>query len=109
MQGSNPTTPAQYFHFLRRQLKRNFRKPLVLMTPKSLLRHKGCLSPLSALTRGRFEEVIDDPTADPALVRRVLLCSGKVYYDLLERRSDKENKEIAILRLEQFYPFPAQM
>jgi len=109
MQVCNPTTPAQYFHVLRRQLKRNFRKPLVLMTPKSLLRHKACVSPVAALTRGCFEEVLDDAAADPASVRRVLLCSGKVYYDLLEKRGEQGSKEIAILRLEQFYPFPAQM
>src|SRR5205823_10806059 len=109
MQVCNPTTPAQYFHVLRRQLKRNFRKPLVLMTPKSLLRHKACVSPVSALTRGRFEEVVDDAAADPGQVRRILLCSGKVFYDLIEKRSAVENKEIAIIRLEQFYPFPAQM
>ena len=106
MQVCNPTTPAQYFHVLRRQMKRNFRKPLVLMTPKSLLRHKACVSPVPALVRGHFEEVLDDAAADPAQVRRVLLCSGKVYYDLLEKQAEKSSKEVAILRLEQFYPFP---
>src|SRR5262249_43149543 len=84
IQVAYPTTPAQYFHVLRRQVKRNFRKPLVLMTPKSLLRHKLAVSPVDELTEGHFQEVIDDAAADPARVRRVLLCSGKVYYDLLE-------------------------
>jgi 2-oxoglutarate dehydrogenase E1 component len=109
MQVCYPTTPAQYFHILRRQLKRNFRKPLVLMTPKSLLRNKACTSSVVSLTRGHFEELLDDTAADPARVRRVLLCSGKVFYDLLEKRNEQESKEVAILRLEQFYPFPAQL
>ena len=84
MQVCYPSTPAQYFHVLRRQMKRNFRKPLVLMTPKSLLRHKVCVSPVEEFVSGRFQEVLDDPAADPARTRRVVLCSGKVYYDLLE-------------------------
>jgi 2-oxoglutarate dehydrogenase E1 component len=109
MQVCYPTTPAQYFHVLRRQIKRRFRKPLVLMTPKSLLRHKACVSPLERLTRGHFEEVLGDTAVDPARVRRVLLCSGKVYYDLLEQRQAKGTKEVAIIRIEQFYPFAAQM
>ncbi len=101
-----PTTPAQYFHLLRRQMKRNFRKPLIVMTPKSLLRAK--LSTLADLADGRFHEVIDDAVA-PDRVKRVVLCSGKVYHDLLARR-EKSNKdrEVAILRLEQFYPWPAE-
>src|SRR5262249_9812844 len=78
----NPSTPGQYFHLLRRQVRRNFRKPLVVMTPKSLLRHKQAVSPVDQLTSGRFLEVLDDP-ASPEQARRVLLCSGKVYYDLL--------------------------
>jgi 2-oxoglutarate dehydrogenase E1 component len=104
-----PSTPAQYFHLLRRQMKRPFRKPLVVMTPKSLLRHKACVSPLEELVSGRFHEVLDDVAADPARVRRVLLCSGKVYYDLLERRAEEEAGEVAIVRLEQFYPFPEEL
>ncbi len=103
-----PTTPAQYFHVLRRQMKRNFRKPLILMTPKSLLRHKLAVSPADDLTGGRFQEVIDDSTADPNRVRRVLLCSGKVYYDLLEGKGEQEAGEVELVRLEQFYPFPVQ-
>src|SRR5262249_23772660 len=108
IQVGNLTTPAQYFHVLRRQMKRSFRKPLVLMTPKSLLRHKLAVSPVNEFSEGHFREVIDDPTAEPGRVRRVLLCSGKVYYDLLERRSDMESDSVALVRLEQFYPFPEQ-
>jgi 2-oxoglutarate dehydrogenase E1 component len=103
-----PSTPVQYFHLLRRQMKRNFRKPLVLMTPKSLLRHKQCVSQIDQFIRGRFEEVIDDQSADPARVRRVVLCSGKVYYDLQEGRGQAPKADVAVVRLEQFYPFPAQ-
>jgi 2-oxoglutarate dehydrogenase E1 component len=103
-----PTTPAQYFHVLRRQMKRNFRKPLILMTPKSLLRHKKAVSPVEDLTRGHFVEVLDDTEVDPARVRRVVLCSGKVYYDLLEERSAAEKADVALVRVEQFYPFPVE-
>ena len=105
----NLTTPASYFHALRRQMKRNFRKPLVLMTPKSLLRHKLAVSPLSEMTgNSRFRTVIGeiDPIAPPAEVKRVIICSGKVYYDLLQERRDQGIKDVAILRLEQIYPFP---
>jgi 2-oxoglutarate dehydrogenase E1 component len=76
------------------------------MTPKSLLRHKSAVSSVQALTTGHFQEVLDDPSADPGRVRRVVLCSGKVYSDLLERRAQEESGEVAIVRLEQFYPFP---
>jgi 2-oxoglutarate dehydrogenase E1 component len=103
-----PTTPAQYFHLLRRQMRRNFRKPLVVMTPKSLLRSKVAASPLEEFTTGRFQEVIDDMQADPLRVKRVLLCSGKVYYDLVEQRSAEKVNDVALLRVEQFYPFPAE-
>jgi 2-oxoglutarate dehydrogenase E1 component len=99
-----PSTPAQYFHLLRRQMKRNFRKPLVIMTPKSLLRLKAASSPLDSFINDRFHEVLDDPTVDPARVRRVIVCSGKVYYDLLERRTEAKANDIALVRLEQFYP-----
>ncbi|MGL4549844.1 MAG: 2-oxoglutarate dehydrogenase E1 component, partial [Gemmataceae bacterium] len=101
-----PTTPAQHFHLLRRQLKRNFRKPLVVMTPKSLLRAENCASTVAELVKGHFREVIGDPAADPAAVRRVILCTGKVYYDLLKYRADKKITDAAIVRLEQPYPFP---
>jgi 2-oxoglutarate dehydrogenase E1 component len=102
-----PSTPAQYFHLLRRQVRRNFRKPLVVLTPKSLLRHKAAFSQVDHLVVGHFHNVIDDPAA-PERARRVLLCSGKVYYDLLAKRdlAGKE-REVAIIRLEQLYPWPA--
>jgi 2-oxoglutarate dehydrogenase E1 component len=106
---ANLTTPANYFHALRRQLKRNFRKPLVLMTPKSLLRHKLAVSPLSAFGQGsHFEPVIPeaDKLVPPEQVKRVVLCSGKVYYDLLLHRREKGVDDVAIVRLEQLYPFP---
>jgi 2-oxoglutarate dehydrogenase E1 component len=100
----NVTTPAQYFHLLRRQLKRSFRKPLVVMTPKSLLRHKQAVSGVEEFTNGRFHDVLDDSQADPDHVRRVILCSGKVYYDLIAQRG--ENSASAIIRVEQLYPLP---
>lgn len=103
IQVCNLTTPAQYFHVLRRQMKRDFRKPLVLMTPKSLLRHKDCVSTADEFTAMVFREVIDDAVARPERVRRVILCSGKVFYDLIEKRP---GDQIAIVRVEQFYPFP---
>jgi 2-oxoglutarate dehydrogenase E1 component len=104
-----PSAPAQYFHVLRRQMKRNFRKPLILMTPKSLLRSKHTVSPIQEFSDGRFLEVIDDTGADPSRVKRVLLCSGKVYYDLLEKRTGRGAEEVAIVRVEQFYPFAEEM
>jgi 2-oxoglutarate dehydrogenase E1 component len=105
---ANLTTPANYFHALRRQVKRNFRKPLVLMTPKSLLRHKMAVSKLSDMTgESRFRTVIGEiDQMMPAEAKRVVLCSGKVYYDLLAERRDRGIKDVAILRLEQLYPFP---
>jgi 2-oxoglutarate dehydrogenase E1 component len=109
IQVCNVSTPAQYFHLLRRQMKRPFRKPLVLMTPKSLLRHKHAVSPIEELVEGHFHEVLDDPAAEADRVRRVLLCNGKVYYDLIEQRSPDEARTVAIVRLEQFYPFPEQL
>jgi 2-oxoglutarate dehydrogenase E1 component len=104
MQICNLTTPAQLFHALRRQVLRPWRKPLVVMAPKSLLRHKEAVSPLADFTSGRFQRVIPD-TLDPKMVKRVLLCSGKVYYDLADARRKLERKDIAIVRLEQLYPF----
>jgi 2-oxoglutarate dehydrogenase E1 component len=109
MQVGNLTTPANYFHALRRQLKRNFRKPLVLMTPKSLLRHKLAVSPLVDFAGdSHFKTVISeiDELAPGAEVRRVVLCSGKVYYDLLAERRLRKIENIAIVRVEQLYPFP---
>ncbi|MDX2038763.1 MAG: 2-oxoglutarate dehydrogenase E1 component [Isosphaeraceae bacterium] len=106
IQVANATTPAQYFHLLRRQLKRNFRKPLILMTPKSLLRDKRAVSTLTEFTQGTFSEVLDEPVRN-FQPRRVLFCSGKVYYDLIAKR-EKQGKvdEVAIVRLEQLYPWP---
>jgi 2-oxoglutarate dehydrogenase E1 component len=107
----NLTTPANYFHALRRQLKRNYRKPLVIFTPKSLLRHKLAVSPLSEMASGStFRMVIPEieVIAAEADVKRVVLCSGKVYYDLLQTRRERGITDVAILRLEQFYPFPAK-
>jgi 2-oxoglutarate dehydrogenase E1 component len=100
----NPTTPAQYFHVLRRQALRRWRKPLVLMTPKSLLRHPKVLSSLEDLEQGRFQRILGDPAAVPERVQRVLLCSGKVYYDLLAMREELSRDDVAICRLEQLYP-----
>jgi len=106
MQIVNCTTPANFFHVLRRQLKRAFRKPLIVFTPKSLLRHPQCISPLKDFSQGGFKEIIDDVDADPAKVDRVIFCNGKIYYDLLSEKQ-KENKDnIAIVRVEQIYPFP---
>ncbi|HQT61823.1 MAG TPA: 2-oxoglutarate dehydrogenase E1 component, partial [Acidiphilium sp.] len=105
----NITTPANYFHALRRQLKRNFRKPLIIMTPKSLLRHKLAVSTLDDMTNGSaFRTVIPETDAlvAPEKVRRVVLCSGKVYYDLLAERRDRGIDDVAIVRIEQLYPFP---
>ena len=100
-----PTTPAQYFHLLRRQVKRDFRKPLVVMTPKSLLRHPLAVSRLADMTKGSFQEVLDHE-ANKKTSRRMLFCSGKIYYELFERRQDLKSSDISIIRLEQFYPFP---
>lgn len=107
IQVCTPTTPAQMFHMLRRQILRNFRKPLIVMTPKSLLRHKLAVSPLSDLAEGKFHTVIPeiDPV-DPLNVHKIILCCGKVYYDLLEKRRERQLNHIAIIRIEQLYPFP---
>jgi 2-oxoglutarate dehydrogenase E1 component len=101
-----PTTPAQMFHLMRRQVKRNFRKPLVVMTPKSLLRMPAAVSPVSEFTTGSFREVIDDEKVKPDAVNRVLVCSGKVYYDLAAKREKLATQNVALVRLEQFYPWP---
>ncbi|MEZ5896816.1 MAG: 2-oxoglutarate dehydrogenase E1 component [Parvularculaceae bacterium] len=119
MQVANCTTPANYFHILRRQMHRNFRKPLVLMTPKSLLRHKRCVSSLAEMGPGSsFHRVLwDDAEYHPGStiklvsddkIKRVIMCSGKVYYDLLEEREKRGIDNIYLLRVEQFYPYPAQ-
>jgi 2-oxoglutarate dehydrogenase E1 component len=99
-----PTTPAQYFHLLRRQGLRRWTKPLVVLTPKSLLRHRRATSSLDDLAGGGFRSVIPDELRREEPPSRVLLCTGKVYYDLLERRAEEERHDVAILRLEQLYP-----
>jgi 2-oxoglutarate dehydrogenase E1 component len=104
MQVVVPTTPAQMFHLMRRQVKRPWRKPLVVMTPKSLLRHPKALSSLDDVTRGSFETVLADTTVPADGVRRILMCSGKVYYDLLAAREEQERDDVALVRLEQLYP-----
>ncbi|MDN3923007.1 2-oxoglutarate dehydrogenase E1 component [Roseateles violae] len=106
MQVVQPTTASQIFHLLRRQQLRMFRKPLVIMTPKSLLRNKDATSPLNEFTKGEFKTVIaeQNPDIDAAKVKRVIACSGKVYYDLVKARGEK--KDVAIIRVEQLYPFP---
>jgi 2-oxoglutarate dehydrogenase E1 component len=101
-----PSTPASYFHLLRRQARAAQEKPLVVMTPKSLLRLPKCISSLDTLTDGVFEEVLDEPERDPGQVRRILLTTGKVYYDLAKARDDRGARHVAIVRLEQLYPFP---
>ena len=102
----NCTTPANFFHVLRRQLKREFRKPLVVFTPKSLLRHPRAVSSIEELSKGKFSEIFDDAAADPAGITRVLFCSGKIYYELLEQKEKDQVNHIALVRLEQLYPFP---
>src|SRR5207342_1421156 len=119
MQVSNITTPANYFHVLRRQLKRDFRKPLILMTPKSLLRHKRAVSALPEISgESSFHRLLWDDAQllkDQAIklvkdskIRRVVICSGKVYYDLYEEREKRGINDIYLLRVEQLYPFPAK-
>ena len=105
IQIAQPTTPAQFFHLLRRQGVRRWRKPLVVFTPKSLLRHPKVVSDLKEFTAGVFQRVLPDP-APPAKVKRILICSGKVYYDLLAYREENKREDTMIVRLEQFYPLP---
>jgi 2-oxoglutarate dehydrogenase E1 component len=109
MQVCVPSTPAQMFHMLRRQQVRNFRKPLIVLTPKSLLRHKMSVSPLTELSSGRFRVIIPETEAFKAKkIRRLVFCSGKVYFDLLEAREVGGIKDVAIIRIEQLYPFPIE-
>ncbi|MBC7369064.1 MAG: 2-oxoglutarate dehydrogenase E1 component [Undibacterium sp.] len=103
IQVANITTPANFFHALRRQMERDFRKPLVVMSPKSLLRHPAAVSKLEDFTTGGFQEIIDDPAA-PKKAERLILCSGKVYYDLVDHRAKKNITDTAIIRVEQLYP-----
>jgi 2-oxoglutarate dehydrogenase E1 component len=107
MQVCTPTSPAQMFHMLRRQMKRPTRKPLVVMTPKSMLRHKLSVSTIDELVDGEFQRLIPDARiADPKKVKRVVVCAGKVYYDLFEEAEKRELKDVAIVRVEQLFPFP---
>ncbi len=103
-----PSTPAQLFHLLRGQLKRNYRRPLIVMTPKSLLRHPRCVSSLESVAGDGFRPVIGDPRAEPDKVTRLILCSGKVYYDLMERVTTKKAVDVAVVRVEQLYPLPLE-
>ena len=108
MQVCVPSTPAQMFHMLRRQALRPTRKPLIVMTPKSLLRHRSSVSSLSEITEGSFNRLIDDETVAPKDVRRLIFCSGRVYYDLASLRSEHDIEDMAIIRLEELYPFPVE-
>ncbi len=109
IQVANPTTPAQYYHLLRRQALRLWRKPLVVMTPKSLLRHPKSVSTLNELATGRFQRIIPDetPNQDASKIARVLLCSGKIYFELAEQREKLKRDDVALVRVEQLYPLPA--
>jgi 2-oxoglutarate dehydrogenase E1 component len=108
MQVVNLTTPAQLFHCLRRQVLRPWRKPLIVMSPKSLLRHRRAISTMDELAEGAFQRIIpDDPVVDPSKARRLVMCTGKIYYDLLERRERDEVDDIGIMRVEQLYPLRA--
>src|SRR5438045_2494991 len=109
MQVCNITTAANYFHALRRQIRRKFRKPLVVFTPKSLLRAKDVMSPLAAMGPGTtFHRIIDEveKIAPDEQVRRVVLSSGKIYFDLAKARAEKADDKVALIRVEQLYPFP---
>jgi 2-oxoglutarate dehydrogenase E1 component len=106
MQVANCTTPAQYFHLLRRQMHRKFRKPLIMMSPKSLLRHPMAISDISELTSGKFESVLDETGNDPKKIKKIIFCSGKVYYDLYDARQKANITDRVIIRIEELYPFP---
>ncbi|CBL45143.1 2-oxoglutarate dehydrogenase, E1 subunit [gamma proteobacterium HdN1] len=109
MQVCVPSTPAQVFHMIRRQAVRPLRKPLIVMSPKSLLRHKHCKSSVEELSEGAFQTVLGDATvSDPSQVTHIILCSGKVYYDLLEHKTETEAHHVALIRIEQLYPFPEE-
>lgn len=106
IQVANCSTPANFYHILRRQLKRPFRKPLIVFTPKSLLRHPRCISEVDDLVQGAFRELIDDPVAKPTEVTKILFCTGKIYYELLEEKERLNRTDVAIVRIEQLYPLP---
>ncbi|MCG8305998.1 MAG: 2-oxoglutarate dehydrogenase E1 component [Cytophagales bacterium] len=103
---ANMTTPSNFFHLIRRQLTWNFRKPCMVMSPKSLLRHPEVISPISEFTKGGFKEVYDDDYADIKKVKKLLFCSGKIYFDLLHEQRKANRKDVAIIRIEQLFPFP---
>jgi 2-oxoglutarate dehydrogenase E1 component len=103
---ANPTTPANFFHLLRRQVIWPFRKPCIVFSPKSLLRHPAVISPVKEFTEGTFREVLDDSQVNAKEVTRVVMCSGKIYYDLLEAQQKRKTKDTAVVRLEQLHPFP---
>ena len=105
---ANCTTPANMFHLLRRQMKTNYRKPLVVFTPKSLLRHPLAVSSKSEFIKGGFQPVIQDTQADRKKVKTVVFCSGKFYYDLLKAREEKKRTDVALIRLEQLFPLPVK-
>ncbi|MCD4734652.1 MAG: 2-oxoglutarate dehydrogenase E1 component [Bacteroidales bacterium] len=106
MQVVNCTTPANFFHVLRRQLHRQFRKPLIVFTPKSLLRHPACVSSIEDFTKGGFKEVIDDNDTDPGKVKKIIFCSGKIYYELAAEKKKIKNDTVVIVRIDQLYPLP---
>jgi 2-oxoglutarate dehydrogenase E1 component len=106
MQVANCTTPAQYFHLLRRQMHRKFRKPLIMMSPKSLLRHPMAISDITELTSGKFESVLDETGNDPKKIKKIIFCSGKVFYDLYDARQKSNITDRVIIRIEELYPFP---
>ena len=108
MQVVNATTPANFYHLLRRQMKRDFRKPLVVMSPKSLLRHPRVVSSLEELASGHFQVLIDDASVKAEAVKKVVFCSGKIYYDLLEEQEKRKDSTTALVRLEQMYPLPEE-
>src|SRR3974390_265356 len=109
MQVCVPSTPAQMFHLLRRQMLHGFRKPLIVMTPKSLLRHELSVSPLEDLGRGHFARLIGEiDELAPARVERLVFCSGKVFFDLLKARRSQGRRDVALIRIEQLYPFPGE-
>jgi 2-oxoglutarate dehydrogenase E1 component len=105
---ANLTTPANIFHILRRQVKWDFRKPLVVFTPKSLLRHPECISSIKDLTEGSFQEIIDDSSVNPKEVKRLIMCTGKIYFDLKAKQVKEKRRDVAIVRLEQLYPMPEE-
>ena len=106
MQICNCTTPANYFHLLRRQVHTEYRKPLVVFTPKKLLRYPTCVSPMEDFTSSGFKEVIDDTTANADTVTKLVFCTGKLFYDLIERKEKDKNTTVAVVRIEQLYPLP---